>query len=83
MELVHADTVVDVLEPGQCFGHPSLLTGLAPAFTVRAREASTRARCRARAALRVFAQPAGAEYLRSACGAGSCVPATPRTACPS
>jgi len=65
MELVHADQVVDVLEPGQCFGHPSLLTGLAPAFTVRAREASTCLLLPREAAMRVFAQPAGAEYLAS------------------
>ena len=36
VELVHQEEVVDVLEPGECFGHPSLLTGMAPAFTVRA-----------------------------------------------
>ena len=40
MELDHGDQVVDVLEPGEAFGHPSLLTGLAPAFTVRAHEPS-------------------------------------------
>ena len=40
VELVHQGAVVSVLEPGQCFGHPSLLTGMAPAFTVRAREPS-------------------------------------------
>src|SRR3989442_15946910 len=34
-ELVHQEEVVDVLEPGESFGHPSLLTGMAPAFTVR------------------------------------------------
>jgi len=40
VELVHQEEVVDVLEPGECFGHPSLLTGMAPAFTVRTREPS-------------------------------------------
>ena len=65
MELVHADQVVDVLEPGQCFGHPSLLTVLAPAFTVRAREPSTCLLLPRAVAMRVFAQPAGAEYLAS------------------
>jgi CBS domain-containing protein len=65
MDLVHADTVVDVLEPGQCFGHPSLLTGLAPAFTVRAREPSTAILLPRAAAMRVFAQAGGAEYLAS------------------
>ena len=36
VELVHQGEVVDVLSAGESFGHPSLLTGLAPAFTVRA-----------------------------------------------
>ncbi len=58
MDLVHAGTLVDVLEPGQCFGHPSLLTGLAPAFTVHAGEAATTVRPAARGrAARV--RPAG------------------------
>jgi CBS domain-containing protein len=65
MELVHADQVVDVLEPGQCFGHPSLLTVLAPTFTVRAREPSQCLLLPRAVAMRVFAQPAGAEYLAS------------------
>src|SRR6478752_367711 len=38
VELVHEDEVVDVLDVGEVFGHPSMLTGQAPAFTVRARE---------------------------------------------
>src|SRR5712692_3070802 len=37
VELVHDDEVVDVLDVGQAFGHPSMLTGRAPAFTVRTR----------------------------------------------
>jgi CBS domain-containing protein len=41
MELVHDGELIAVLEPGECFGHPSLLTGMAPAFTVRAHEPST------------------------------------------
>src|SRR5439155_5029310 len=41
MELIHQEEVIDVLEPGECFGHPSLLTGMAPAFTVRAHEESS------------------------------------------
>ena len=28
MELVHEDEVIDILEPGEGFGHPSLLTGM-------------------------------------------------------
>jgi CBS domain-containing protein len=65
MELVHADQVVDVLEPGESFGHPSLLTGLAPAFTVRAREPCTCLLLPRAAAMRVFASPDGARYLAS------------------
>src|ERR1700744_4353823 len=42
MAIVHEGDPIQVLEPGECFGHPSLLTGMAPAFTVRARE---RSRC--------------------------------------
>ncbi len=37
MELVHEGEPMVVLEPGECFGHPSLLSGMAPLFTVRAR----------------------------------------------
>ena len=65
MDLVHADQVVDVLGPGQLFGHPSLLTGLAPTFTVRAREQATCLLLPRAAAMRAFAHPAGAEYLAS------------------
>jgi CBS domain-containing protein len=63
MELVHAAQVVDVLEPGQCFGHPSLLSGLAPAFTVRAREATTCLVIPREPALGIFAHPSGARYI--------------------
>jgi CBS domain-containing protein len=65
MELVHADQVVDVLEPGESFGHPSLLTELAPAFTVRAREPCACLLLPRAAAMRVFASPDGARYLAS------------------
>src|SRR5580704_11846288 len=41
MDIVHDGEVIQVLEAGECFGHPSLLTGMAPAFTVRARETAT------------------------------------------
>jgi CBS domain-containing protein len=63
MELVHAAQVVDALEPGQCFGHPSLLSGLAPAFTVRAREETSCLVIPADMALELFAHPAGARYI--------------------
>ncbi len=38
MELLRNDRVVDVITPGEVFGHPTLLTGQSPAFTVRCRE---------------------------------------------
>jgi len=37
MELLHGAEMIEVLEPGECFGHPSLVSGLAPTFSVRAR----------------------------------------------
>jgi CBS domain-containing protein len=63
MELVHDGEVIQVLEPGEGFGHPSLLTGMAPAFTVRARERSTCALLPADAARRVLGTEAGAAYV--------------------
>src|SRR2546423_2274151 len=63
MELVHEGAGIQVLEPGECFGHPSLLTGLAPAFTVRAREPSTCALLSADAGRRILGTPAGAPYV--------------------
>jgi len=63
MDLVHQGEVIQVLEPGECFGHPSLLTGMAPAFTVRARERSSCAVLAAAAARRVLATEAGVAYV--------------------
>lgn len=63
MELVHGDQVVDVLEPGEAFGHPSLLTGLAPAFTVRAHQASRCLLLPRSLALDALGHPAGASFV--------------------
>lgn len=63
VELVHEEEVVDILEPGESFGHPSLLTGLAPAFTVRAHEATTCYLVPRETAIRVLGRPAGAGYV--------------------
>src|ERR1700733_11187480 len=60
---VHEGEVIQVLEPGECFGHPSLLTGMAPAFTVRAREPSTCALFDSEAGRRVLGTEAGAAYV--------------------
>jgi CBS domain-containing protein len=63
VELVHQGEAVDVLGPGESFGHPSLLSGLAPAFTVRARERTVCILIPREAAVAVFSGPAGAGYL--------------------
>jgi CBS domain-containing protein len=78
MGLVHEGEVIQVLEPGECFGHPSLLTGMAPAFTVRAREPSTCALFDAAAGRRLLGTEAGAAYVaqsmrRRITGAGQTV----------
>src|SRR5262249_39279295 len=65
MDLAHGDQVIDTLEPGECFGHPSLLSGLAPAFTVVAREVSTVLLIPREPALRVLGHPAGAAFIAS------------------
>src|SRR5207248_10240917 len=63
MELVHEEEVIDILEPGEAFGHPSLLSGLAPAFTVRAHEDSSCYVVPGEVALSVFGRPAGAGFV--------------------
>ncbi len=63
LELVHEGEPVVVLEPGECFGHPSLLSGMAPAFTVRAREPSSCALLNAQVSRRVLASEAGVSYV--------------------
>lgn len=63
MELVHEGEPVQVLEPGECFGHPSMLTGMSPTFTVRAREPTRCALLGVQAGRRVLGTPAGAAYV--------------------
>ncbi len=63
MDVLHEGEMIQVLEPGECFGHPSLLTGLAPAFTVRAREPSQCALLAPQAGRRVLGSEAGAAYV--------------------
>jgi CBS domain-containing protein len=62
-ELRHQDEVVDILEPGESFGHPSLLTGMAAAFTVRAHEDTTCYLLGRELALDVLGRPAGAIFV--------------------
>ena len=63
MELVHQGEVISVLEPGESFGHPSLLTGMSPTLTVRAREPSACLLLAAADARRVLATEAGVAYV--------------------
>ncbi|HWF25403.1 MAG TPA: putative nucleotidyltransferase substrate binding domain-containing protein [Solirubrobacteraceae bacterium] len=63
MDIVHEGEAIQVLEPGECFGHPSLLTGMAPAFTVRAREESVCALLPAAPSRRALGTEAGAAYV--------------------
>ena len=63
MDIVHEGEAIQVLEPGECFGHPSLLTGMAPAFTIRAREESTCAILSPDLGRRVLGTPSGAAYV--------------------
>ena len=63
MDIVHDGEPIQVLEPGECFGHPSLLTGMAPAFTVRAREPSSCALFSAEAGRQILGTEAGAAYV--------------------
>jgi CBS domain-containing protein len=63
LDLIHEGEVIQVIEPGECVGHPSLLTGLAPAFSVRAREPSECVVLSAEDGRRVFSTPAAAQYI--------------------
>jgi CBS domain-containing protein len=63
MDLVHEGEVIQELEPGECFGHPSMLTGMSPAYTVRAREPSTCALLSEAAGRRVLSTEAGVAYV--------------------
>ena len=63
MDIVHQGEVIQVLEPGECFGHISLLTGMAPAFSIRAREPSSCAVFAPPVARRVLATEAGVAYV--------------------
>lgn len=63
MELVHQGEVISVLEPGESFGHPSLLTGMSPTLTVRAREPSACLLLATADARRVLATEAGVAYV--------------------
>jgi CBS domain-containing protein len=63
MELDHKGHVVDVVTQGQVFGHPTLVTGLAPEFTVRAREETVLYLIPRYVALAVLSSPEGVTFV--------------------
>jgi CBS domain-containing protein len=63
IELRHQDEVVDILEPGESLGHPSLLTGMASAFTARAHEDAICYTIAREVALEILGRPAGSIFV--------------------
>src|SRR5579872_1812900 len=63
LEVVHEGEVIQVLEPGECFAYPSLLTGLAPEITLRVHTPALCALFPKEAGLRVLGTPSGARYV--------------------
>src|SRR3970282_466315 len=63
VELLDEGQVIDVLEEGEAFGHPSLLSAPPPAFTARAREDSLCYLFPAEPTLHALADPAGVRFL--------------------
>jgi CBS domain-containing protein len=61
--LDESEVVVDVLDEGEPFGHPSLLSGPAPAFTARAREDSLCYLIPSEPTVAALADPAGVRFL--------------------
>lgn len=62
VELLYKEQVVDVITDGQLFGHPTLLTGLAPQFTARARESTSLYLIPRDVALDLLSRPEGVVY---------------------
>jgi len=63
VELLHQDELIDILGPGEAFGHPSLLSGLGPAFTVRAHEPTRCYVLERDAALIALGRPDGVDFV--------------------
>jgi CBS domain-containing protein len=62
-ELMHKDAYVAVVTAGEIIGHPTLLTGLAPEFTVRAREDSLLYCIPRDEALALIGRPSGLQWM--------------------
>ena len=63
LELVHKDVVVAMISRGDVFGHPTLLTGLAPEFTTRARSESHLYCIPKEMALDILSRPEGVRFV--------------------
>ena len=62
-ELAYKQAVVAVLSSGEVFGHPTLLTGLAPEFSTRARQESLLYCIPGDVALEVLTKPEGVRFV--------------------
>ena len=62
-ELTHKQAVVAILTRGEVFGHPTLLTGLPPEFTIRARQDSTLYVIPHELAVDVLSRPEGVRFV--------------------
>jgi CBS domain-containing protein len=63
LELLHKDAYVAIVTAGEVVGYPTLLTGLAPEFTVRAREDSLLYCLPRDVAVSVLSRPAGLQWM--------------------
>jgi CBS domain-containing protein len=62
-ELTHKQTLVAILTSGEVFGHPTLLTGLPPELSTRARQDSTLYVIPKAVALDVLSRPQGLRFV--------------------
>jgi CBS domain-containing protein len=63
LELLHKDAYVAVVSAGDVVGHPTLLTGLAPEFTTRAREDSLLYCLPRDVAMGILTRPSGVQWM--------------------
>ena len=63
VEIVHDGRVLDLVGPGELFGHVSMLSGLPTGVTARAAEDTVCCRIRGDAVAPLLAQPAGLRYV--------------------
>ena len=63
VEIVHGERVLDLLVPGELFGHASMLSGLPPGFAARAQEDTLCYRIPAQVARDVLARPESVRFV--------------------